>query len=176
VLVNDDDSICYPCAVQEVSLKNSYDPEAVGNSNDNQAKKERQQLWKNMISHGIVDRMVLSNKITTNLQCMQCMQDQLIGARTGGTVKLNDARLLVATKNLGFACMLSVMCAHSKHHFTVEPMCIPPTVKGPIMSSQDKSIQDPPPIADLTSGGNKDTSSNQDNATSKKNMDGHLAC
>jgi len=33
--------------------------------------------------------------------------------------------LVAKTSNLGFACTLYMKCHHSKHGFTVEPMCVP---------------------------------------------------
>jgi len=78
-----------------------------------------------MVGNGIVDRTELSDKTTTNLLCMQCMQDQVAGITTAGPVNLDNARLLVVTENFGFACTLSVTCVHGKHHFTIEQPCIP---------------------------------------------------
>jgi len=46
VLVDNDDSICYPCAIAEGPEDNPPVLESVGNTSDKQAKIERQHLWK----------------------------------------------------------------------------------------------------------------------------------
>ncbi len=134
-------------------------------------------MWKNLVGNGILDRNELCEKIGTNLVCLQCIHDQLAGTQNGGPVVLDDARLLVATKNFGFACTLSVTCKHGKHHFTIEHARVPPDTQAPanqmptnINNNNGSSVTESTTNTEPSSSNNASSSTNGNSSTEKNNV------
>jgi len=127
ILMDDNDSICYPCAtVEEHAMDNlSEQLEEETDKNKKSKKKAKHCLWHMLVGNVILDRTQLQQKLVTNLLCFQCMQEQLEEANRMEEICLNDAMIVAMTRNVGFACTLSVKCVHGCHQFTVEPLHAP---------------------------------------------------
>jgi len=106
ILVDDDDSVCYPCAtVEQLSMDNLLEQlEEETEQNKKSEKKAKHCLWHTLVGNGNSDMMQLQQKLVSNLLCFKCMQEQLQEANCVEEICLDDAMIVATKRNVGFAC------------------------------------------------------------------------
>jgi len=129
ILVDDDDSVCYPCAmVDDQNTDNGPELNEDTDENKKLEKEAKHSLWQTLVGNGMIDRTQCQQKLVFNLLCFQCMQEQLETSNCVEDICLDDAMLVAMTSNVGFACILSIKCVHGHHQFTIEPLHVPSAV------------------------------------------------
>ncbi len=127
VLVDDDDSVLFPCNENDKNRVNhleqtNYEKEMEKIRNEN---KKRMVLCKTLLGNVILDTMQLEKKITSNLLCLHCLQETKWDNKTTEDITALCG-VIVRTERFGFACRMIVECVNRHHVFSVDPERAPP--------------------------------------------------
>jgi len=123
VLVEDDDSVLFPCngTKQDVlneSNKTKYEIEMEKIRNKNKA---HVRLCKTLLGNGIIDLLQLETKISSNLLCLQCVMEEMYDPDSNKGYMIDECGVIVGTIHHGFACTVMVECVWRHHMFSIEP-------------------------------------------------------
>jgi len=148
VLVDDDDSMLFPC--------NNMKNDTVDESDQSKYKKKmekickenkaRVRLCKTLLGNGIIDLLQLETKITSNLLCLQCVMEQMYGLDSDNGYMIDECGVIVRTIHRGFACTVTVECVWRHHMFSIEPervqhqSCVNDDTKETTMLENEMSI------------------------------------
>jgi len=164
VLVDDDDSVLFPCDntgnVEKEMDKTQYEIEMEKICEEN---KSRVRLCKTLLGNGIIDIFQLETKISSNLLCSQCVTEKKWDSMGSATEDITaECAIVVRAVHRGFACTLTVQCVRKHHMFSVEPERLSKeySVLDPVDSDNERDLVDTD-LADNcvagASGNNNDT-------------------